>query len=54
MPQQQLDQAALPGAEMPMNPASRQAVQKANRLLDKKPFELFSGHFRTQSFVFNP
>jgi hypothetical protein len=53
MPQQQLDQAALPGAEMPMNPASRQAVQKANRLLDQKPFELFSGHCRTQSFVFS-
>ena len=42
--QQQLDQPALPCTKLPMHPAARETMEKANRLFDKKPFEFFSGH----------
>src|SRR5690349_21864552 len=40
MAEQQFDQPALPGAEMPMDSSLRQSVQKSDRLLDQEFLEL--------------
>jgi len=42
--QQDLDQAALPRAEMSLHAAAREAVQERDRLLNQQLFEFFGGH----------
>jgi hypothetical protein len=44
MAQQDLDQTAFAGAEMPLNTPARQAVQERDRLLSQELFEFFGGH----------
>ncbi|MEK7730439.1 MAG: hypothetical protein AAB363_01130 [Planctomycetota bacterium] len=44
MAQQDLDQAAFAGAEMPLNTPPRQTVQKGDRLLGQELFEFFGSH----------
>jgi hypothetical protein len=56
--QQDLDQAAFAGAEMPLNTPARQAVQEGDRLLGQELFEFFGRHLdiviRESLFVKRP
>jgi hypothetical protein len=44
MAQQEFDQPAFAGAEMAVDPAAGQSVQKSDRLLDEKFLEFVGGH----------
>jgi hypothetical protein len=44
--QQQFNQPALAGTEMPVHAAARQSVQKRDRLLNQQFLEFVRGHFK--------
>jgi hypothetical protein len=49
MLEDQLDEAAFSGAEVPVHPPARQAMKERNWLLDKQSFEFVGGHIATDS-----
>jgi hypothetical protein len=46
MAQQQINQPALAGTEVPVHTTPRQAMQDGHRLLKQEFFEFVSGHLR--------
>jgi len=46
MAQQQINQPALAGTEVPVHTAPRQAMQEGHRLLQQELFEFVSRHFK--------
>ena len=50
MAQQQINQPALAGTEVPVHTAPRQAMQEGHRLLKQELFEFVSGHVLAISY----